>query len=85
MGWLLSQVITAILGAVVIVTVFELVFTRIVGPLANAGKQAVFVGVGTALTTGLGVFGVKKAARRLRQTSKEVEARILLPGQKRIK
>lgn len=85
MGWLLSQVITAILGAVVIVTVFELVFTRIVGPLANAGKQAVFVGVGTAITTGLGVVGVKKAARRLRQASKEAEARILVPGQKRSK
>ena len=86
MGWLLSQVITSILGAFVIVTIFDTIFRSVIGPLVSAGKAALFVGTGTAITAGLGMVGVKKAVRTVRQASKEAGERLYpLPDQKRLK
>ena len=84
MGWLVSQVVTAILGAVIVVKIFDTIFHGILGPAANSAKTGLFVGVGTAISTGLGMYGFKKAVRSLRQTNKEVGERInLLPKDKR--
>jgi len=75
-GWLFGQIMMSILGSVVLVALFDVITKSIIGPLTNAGKNALFVGFGTAITTGLGMVGVKKAARSMRQTSKELGDRI---------
>ena len=85
MGWLVSQVVTAILGAVIVVKIFDTIFHGILGPAANAVKTGLFVGVGTAITTGLGMYGARKVVRSLRQVNKEVGERINpLPKDKRL-
>ncbi len=86
LGWLVGQVMVSILGSIVIVAVVDVLVKSIIGPITNAGKNAILVGVGTAITTGLGMVGVKKAARSLRQTSKEMGDKIYpVPDQKHIK
>ena len=90
MGWLVSQVVTSMLGAVIVVKILETIFGGILGPAATAVKTGLFVGVWTTITTALGMRGFKKTVRGLRQSNKEVVQRtklrsILLPKDKRLK
>ena len=84
MGWLVSLVVSAILGAVILVKIVDVIFHGILGPLASAAKTGLFVSAGTAITTGLGMRAFTKAVRNLRQASKEGGEHInLLPKDKR--
>ena len=86
MGWLVNLVVTAILSAVIIVKIFDVIFHGILGPVTSAAKTGIFVSVGTAVTTSLGMLGFRKAVRDVRQANKEVGERInLLPKDKQLK
>ena len=86
LGWLVSQVVMSIVGSVVVVQMFKIIFRDILGPATDAVKTSLFVGVGTAITTALGMRSFKKGVDGLRQVNKEVEKRIApLPTAKRIK
>ena len=75
MSWLVSLVITSMLGAALVVKICDTIFGGIIGPTANAAKASIFVSAWTALTTLLGIRSVKKTARNLRQGGKEVGGR----------
>lgn len=76
LGWLGSAVLTSIFGSWLVVKIFSIIFHDILGPATNAAKTGLFVGVGTAITTGLGLRGLKKTAQGLREANKEVGERI---------
>lgn len=81
MGWLVSQVVTSLLGAIIVVKIFD----ALLG-LASVLKTSLFVGTWTAITAGLGMRGFTKAVRGMRQGSKEVAKRIGPPSKdKRLK
>lgn len=86
LGWLVSQVITSIVGSVVVVELFKIIFRDILGPATNTVKTGLFVGTFTSITTALGMRSFKKGVDGLQQANKEVEKRItLLPKDKPIK
>lgn len=76
MGWLVSQVVTSMLGAVIIVKIFDIIIGGLVGPAAHAAKTSIFVSVWTGITTVTGMRAFTKAVRGLRQRNKEVGERI---------
>ena len=86
MGWLVGQVVSSMLGAVLVVKIFDTIFGSILWPALNAVKTGLFVSVWTAIATSLGLRGFKKTVRGLRQSGKEVGAHIgHLPNNKRLK
>ena len=66
MSWLVSLVVMSALGATLGVKIAGVLFGDILAPSAVAAKNSLFVGTWTAITTALGVRGVKRAARKLR-------------------
>ena len=87
MGWLVSQVVASMIGAVIAWKIVDTIVHGILGPMAAATvKASFFVSVWTAITTGLGMHKFKKAVRGLRRANKEVGERInLLPKDKQLK
>lgn len=79
MSWFVSMVMTSMLGAVLAVKILDLIMGGIVGPAVSAAKTSLFVSAWTAITTGLGVRGMKKAARNLRAGGKGVSTNIDRP------
>lgn len=76
MSWLVSLVVTSALVAALVVKIFDVLFNGIIGPLAVAAKNSLFVGTWTAITTGMGIRDAKKAARKLRPGQKEAGTHI---------
>ena len=75
MSWLVSLVVTSLLGSYLITKIFDTIFGGILGPAASTAKNSVFVSTWTAITTGLGLRGINKTARNLRQRGKGVGPR----------
>ena len=86
MGWLINQVIASLVGAVIVVKIWELIVGGIIGPTAHAVKTSIFVSVWTAFTTVTGLRAFTELVRRLRHSNDEIGERIaLLPKEKQIK
>ena len=86
MGWLSGLVLASLAGAWLTDKIVGTIFGGILGPIAVAIKNSIFVGTWTAITTGLGIRDIKKASRNLRG-KKEADAHIDPPlkGKRRIK
>ena len=67
MGWLISYTIASLVGALFVVRLFE----YLVSSFASIAKVGLFVGVWTAITTGLGMRSFTKMVRQLRPRKKE--------------
>ena len=65
MGWLVSQVVTSLLGAIIIIKIYDTIVGGILGPVVKTG---LFVSVWTAITAGLGMRSFKKTVHGLRQS-----------------
>ena len=89
MGWLINQVIASLVGAVIVVKIWELIVGGIIGPTAHAVKTSIFVSVWTAFTTVTGLRAFTELVRRLRHNNKKVvevgEGINLLPKVKQTK
>lgn len=86
MSWLVSMVIMSAVGAALVVKIYNVLFGDIVWPLAASARHGIFFGTWTAITTGLGLRGVQKAARNLQPRQKEVGTHIENPlKRKRLK
>ena len=75
MSWLVSMVVMSAIGSTLVVKILKVLFGDILGPLATSAQ----VGTWTAITTGLGLRGVQKTARKLRPSQKEVSTHIKNP------
>lgn len=70
MSWFAGVVVASALVAVIVMRLFDYVFSGLVGSAANATKNGLFVGVWTAVTTYSGMREVAKRIRKLRQRTK---------------
>lgn len=64
MAWLFRLTLASMLGAVLVVKLYDVVTGGILGPLAAAAKKSLFAGTWTAITTGLGVHDAKKLRKK---------------------
>ena len=67
MRWLVGYTMASIVGAFLVVRIFEYIFGGAQSALGNAAKPGLFVATWTAITTGSGMRDVSKRVRSLRE------------------
>ena len=72
MTWLVGYTMASIVGAFLVVRIFEYIFWGAQSALGNAAKAGLFVAIWTAITTGSGMHDVSKRTRQLRQKTTSV-------------
>jgi len=67
MRWLFGLTVASMVGAVLSVKIFEILFGGILGPALVHAKNSIFVSAWTAITAGKGMHDIKKGAGNLRK------------------
>ncbi len=80
MGWLVAPVITSIVGAILLVKVWDVVVGGPTNSFLEVARAVLFVGTWTAITTAAGMRGVDNAAKRLNGSSLLRRLRTLTSG-----
>ena len=70
MGWLLGYTIASMIGAFLVVPIFDYVAAGVTGGLGNTARLGLFVSTWTAITTGSGMRDFTDRVRQLRQKIK---------------
>ena len=68
MGWLVGYVIASMVGAFIVVRIFEYLVAGLAGGVVGTVKLGLFVGAWTAITVGSGMHGFTKSVRELRHS-----------------
>ena len=68
MGWLVGYVIASMVGAFIVVRIFEYLAAGLAGGVVGTVKLGLFVGAWTAITVGSGMHGFTKSVRALRHS-----------------
>lgn len=76
MGWLIGYTISSMVGAFIVVRLFEYAFSGLTGWVGNVVKASIFSGTWAAITAGLGMRGVNKGVHSLRDGAKGVSNRL---------
>lgn len=69
MGWLVRLTVASMVGAVLVVKIFETIFGGILGPALVHAKNSTFVSAWATITAALGLHDIKKGAGNLRKGS----------------
>ena len=72
MRWLVGPTIASLVGAFLVVRIFEYIFGGAQGALGNAAKAGLFVTTWTTITTGSGMRDFSKRVRSLREKVRSV-------------
>ncbi len=65
MGWLVAPIITSLVGAILLVKVWDIIFGGVSGSFLGVARAGVFVGTWAAITTASGMRGVNSLTRRV--------------------
>ena len=68
MRWLVGPVIASVVGAFIIVRIFDYFTASAKGGAVEAGRAGLFVATWSAITAAAGMNGLNSRARRLRKT-----------------
>ena len=68
MGWLVGYVIASMVGAFIVVRLFEYLVAGLDGGVVGTAKLGLFVGTWTAITVGSGLRGFTKSVCELRHS-----------------
>ena len=66
MGWLVGYVIASMVGAFIVVRIFEYLVAGLAGGVVGTVKLGLFVGAWTAITVGSGMHSFKNKVRHAR-------------------
>ena len=67
MGWLVGYVIASMVGAFIVVRIFEYLVAGLAGGIVGTAKLGLFVGAWTAITVGSGMHGFTSRIQSLRK------------------
>lgn len=83
MGWLVGYTIASMVGATILVRIYDLIVGTLAGGVVSVARTGLFVGAWTAITTGMGMRDFDKRVKKLRQSNKEVSRKLDAPAKKK--
>ena len=79
MSWLLGYTLASMVGAFIVVRIFDYLFAGLVGGIGHAARAVIFVGTWTAITVMEGQRDFSRRVERLRRVHWVVSSRIAPP------
>ena len=68
MGWLIGYTLASMVGALIVIRLFDYIFSGLAGGITNAARACLFVITWTAITVVSGLRDFRKRVRQLRQS-----------------
>lgn len=76
MGWLVGYTLASLVGAIIVVRIFDYLFSGVVNGIAHTVRAGLFMGTWTAITVSSGMRDLNARVRRLRKVNRAVSNRI---------
>ena len=76
MSWLLGYTLASMVGAFIVVRVFDYLFSGLVGGIGHAARAGLFVGTWTVITVSSGMRDLTRRLQRFQRVQRAVSSRI---------